>query len=101
MEDVKDSGGIKSGFRSTENKGFQITFQNGWTISVQFGKGNYCEVGYIGEYGGEMKKLRHYSKDAEIAIFKGEEWYNFGTDTVSGYCEPKEVAEWISKVSNW
>ena len=28
---------------STLNKGFQLTFENGLTISVQFGSGNYCE----------------------------------------------------------
>ena len=26
-----------TGFTSNSNKGFQITFENGWTISVQFG----------------------------------------------------------------
>jgi hypothetical protein len=31
-----------SNFKSTNNKGFQMTFENGWTISVQFGYGNYC-----------------------------------------------------------
>ena len=31
-----------SKFASTLNKGFQLTFENGLTISVQFGKGNYC-----------------------------------------------------------
>ena len=29
--------------RTTGNKGFQTTFENGWTVSVQFGRGNYCE----------------------------------------------------------
>ena len=28
-------------FRITDNKGFQITFDNGYTVSVQFGPGNY------------------------------------------------------------
>jgi hypothetical protein len=32
-----------SNFKSTNNKGFQMTFENGWTISVQFGYGNYCD----------------------------------------------------------
>ena len=27
----------------TDHKGFFLKFINGWTISVQFGKGNYCE----------------------------------------------------------
>jgi hypothetical protein len=28
-------------FRITDNKGFQIKFDNGYTVSVQFGPGNY------------------------------------------------------------
>ena len=30
-------------FSISGNRGFQITFENGYTVSVQFGKGNYCE----------------------------------------------------------
>ena len=30
-------------FRITQGKGFHITFENGYTVSVQFGWGNYCE----------------------------------------------------------
>ena len=28
-------------FHINDNKGFQITFDNGYTVSVQFGPGNY------------------------------------------------------------
>ena len=34
---------LKQGFRTGGNKGFHIVFPNGWTVSVQIGKGNYCE----------------------------------------------------------
>ena len=30
-------------FSICDGKGFRITFENGWTISVQFGPGNYCD----------------------------------------------------------
>ena len=30
-------------FTVTAGKGFHITFSNGWTASVQWGWGNYCE----------------------------------------------------------
>lgn len=43
MPIVKDKTTIKEGFRSCSNKGFHMKFPNGWTVSVQFGKGNYCE----------------------------------------------------------
>ena len=29
--------------RSTERKGFQMTFKNGITVSVQWGNENYCD----------------------------------------------------------
>lgn len=31
------------GFRITDSKGFHITFENGYTVSVQFGPGNYAD----------------------------------------------------------
>lgn len=30
-------------FRITNGKGFHLTFANGYTASVQFGPGNYCD----------------------------------------------------------
>ena len=30
-------------FKSNHNHGFSMTFENGITISVQFGEGNYCD----------------------------------------------------------
>ena len=67
--------------------GFQITFANGNTISVQFGMGNYC-------------KNKHESKksceNAEIAIWNSDNvWYNFESDQVLGYISADEVAKWI------
>lgn len=60
---------MKKTFRTCDNKGFQITFPNGVTLSTQFGWANYCE-----HYDDPMPdfKLRApdiESNDAEIAIF--------------------------------
>lgn len=33
----------KKKFKITRGSGFHITFKNGWTISVQFGVGNYAD----------------------------------------------------------
>ncbi|MFA9496852.1 MAG: hypothetical protein ACERKS_13155, partial [Candidatus Bathyarchaeota archaeon] len=33
----------ETGFYITYGKGFHITFENGWTVSVQFGPHNYCD----------------------------------------------------------
>ena len=89
--------------RSTSNKGFSLTFENGWTISVQFGYGNYCDNKHHPD-GWDFSKKQEVtqSSDAEIAIWDANgEWYNFGSDTVKGYCSANEVAEWIEKVSKF
>jgi hypothetical protein len=87
----------------TENKGFQLTFENGWTISVQFGYGNYCKNNHHPDGPDFSNRERIVSSsDAEIAIWDKEgNWYNFGTDTVKGWCSPNEVAEWIEKITKW
>lgn len=90
-------------FTSTSNKGFSLTFENGWTISVQFGYGNYCDNNRHPD-GWDFSKKQEVtqSSDAEIAIWDADgEWYNFGSDTVKGYCSANEVAEWITKVSKF
>lgn len=86
-------------FKSTSNKGFQLTFENGLTISVQFGTGNYCHRNRIAPVGEEMKQDIIESETAEIAIWdKTGQWYNFGSDEVKGWASPDEVAEWIHLV---
>lgn len=58
------------------NTGFRLTFSNGWTISVQFGKYNYAEG---------HKNVSHYSRSyplaqsAEIGAFPGmgKGWHKF------------------------
>lgn len=91
-----------SNFASTNNRGFQMTFENGWTISVQFGFGNYCSNINHPDGWYASKGVEYFScPDAEIAIWDSfGEYYNFGNDTVKGYCSTDEVAEWITKVSH-
>lgn len=77
-------------FQTSYNNGFTMTFENGWTISVQFGRANYASI-----VGG-------VSVNAEIAIWdKDNNWYDFGHDKVKGYCNTNEVAEWIDKASKF
>lgn len=84
---------------STLNRGFQMTFENGLTISVQFGSGNYCERRSLYNIN-ESKEPTIHSKNAEIAIWnEANEWFDFGGDTVKGYCSANEIAEWIYKAS--
>lgn len=83
------------------NSGFKMTFENGWTISVQFGTRNYCENRGFGidEFDTDVPKT---STNAEIAIWdSNNEWFNFGGNIVMGWVSTNEVAEWIKKVSKF
>ena len=87
----------------TQGKGFQMKFNNGWTVSVQFGPGNYCEnrkyVGWSAE--ADRKAGEQGSPDAEIAAWDVRNaFYNFGSDTVKGYVSPAEVVAWLSVFAN-
>ena len=89
-------------FRVTGNKGFQMKFENGWTISVQFGYGNYCD-NYQHPDGFDFAKGLNVvqSSDAEIAIWPTEgDWYTFEDgEMVLGHQTPQQVATWISIVA--
>ena len=86
----------------TRGTGFQMTFENGWTISVQFGYGNYCDNnrhpdGF--DFGKNKDIVQSY--DAEIAIWNNGTWYTFEDgDTVKGYCSADEVATWVEFTKN-
>lgn len=89
--------------KSTVNKGFSLTFENNLTISVQFGTGNYCERrSFHAPYKSEMLNGQDIieSQDAEIAIWdEYNNWFDFGSDQVKGWCNANEVAIWIEKTS--
>lgn len=88
----------KSNFRSTYRPGFQMTFENGWTISVQWHSGAYCERRNFDESSEDDNRLAD-SVNAEIAIWdSNNKWYNFGNDEVQGYLTADQVADWIVKV---
>ena len=88
--------------KSTYNHGFQLTFENGLTISVQFGSGNYCDrCSFNLVFDSEMQTNIVKSENAEIAIWdQNNNWFNFGNDTVKGWVKPDEIADWIWKVKN-
>ena len=89
-------------FVATQNKGFGITFQNGFGVSVQWGTGNYCEKKNLGaDSDEEMKTKRWESRSAEIAIYKDEKFIDIGDDTVIGWLTPDEVAKIIEIVSGY
>lgn len=92
----------------TRGKGFHITFDNGYCISVQFGAGNYCENrdfvadGCLFTPASDKDAGEKGSRDCEIAIFDPqnnmlhvEEW----GDEVKGWVTPNELLEWMEYTS--
>lgn len=97
-----------SKFRSTYRPGFSMTFENRWTISVQWHGSAYCDrrslEHAIDDFNDrpEGRGQAAESTTAEIAIWDKEgNWYNFGSDEVLGYLKTEEVLEWMNKVKNF
>ena len=105
---------MKHGFAVRDNKGFYFTFENGYTVSVQIGMGNYCDNHHedsnvrqetltrMGK--GMVCGVESESRTAEIAIWddKGEwvtgKWARSGGDMmVEGYLTPEDVL----RALNW
>ena len=84
------------------NSGFHIKFENGWTVSVQWGPHNYADnYWYTFEPNNAADGTRLVSNVAEIAAWDADRnWYEFEDDNVKGYVKPEEVAEFIAKVAN-
>ena len=93
-------------FVSTQNKGFGITFQNGFTISVQWGTENYCEHINLDidfeDLPNPKEENRWESRNAEIAVFDDKGIVPVGEhDDVIGWLTPDEVAKAIEIVSGY
>ena len=93
-------------FVATQNKGFGITFQNGFTISVQWGTENYCEHKNLDidfdDLPNPKEKNRWESRNAEIAVFNDKGIVPVGeSDDVIGWLTPNEVAKAIEIVSGY
>lgn len=106
--------------KSTENRGFQMTFENGWTVSVQFGTNAYCERRSFSPDAYKVSMLPENriwsSETAEIAAWDADGyWFKFGDDNsddasspgdgafrdeVKGWCAADEVADFITKIKN-
>ena len=87
----------------TLDKGFQMTFANGWTASVQFGPGNYCEnrtYDFSDDYAAQQRAMGKLGCiNAEIAAWDANDvWYDFGGDTVKGWINADEVSEFIAMI---
>jgi len=86
-------------FRSCENKGFQMFFENKWGVSVQFGPGNYCDRRDFGDYAANPRPGIWESATAEVAVFKPDgNLLRVGNDTVMGWLGSNLVGQIISVV---
>lgn len=76
-------------------KGFQMTFENGWTVSVQFGRGNYCSNRDL-QFGSRAEAI---CADAEVA--RWPEGSSVGQhNDIHGWKTPDEVAAFITETAN-
>ena len=76
-------------FEISDNKGFHITYKNGYTVSVQFGGGNYCTNRDlpIEDYGKPVPP----SDTAETALMTKDGFVPYGGDDVQGHMSPSDV----------
>jgi len=93
-------------FKITAGRGFQITFANGWTVSVQWGTGNYCEnrtlaISHFADWEQVDREAGAAgSKTAEIAAWDRDgKWFDFGSDEVAGHQTPEQVAAFIAQIA--
>lgn len=81
----------------TDGKGVQFTFDNGITISIQIGGGNYCN-----NYNfpiGEITRDRPLppSGTAEIAVWdETDAWFDLDGDQVAGYIAVSRVLDFVA-----
>ncbi len=77
-------------FKTCSNKGFSIKFENGNTVSVQWGPQNYCDPthreGRDADSREPMRGESWASETAEVAAWDSDgNWHHFGYDSVEGW----------------
>ena len=88
--------------------GFCVTFENGWTISVQWGPGNYADNHDVAFTCQEREGALLSSKVAEIAAWNKPDtmWWDFdekkpvnSAGYVKGWVKPNELIGYMKNVS--
>ena len=83
-------------FKITQGKGFHLTFSNGWTASVQFGYGSYCDNRYEqGKTESLTAEVACWPKDGNIVNIME----NDPSNDVIGYLSADKVLEFLNKVA--
>ena len=91
-------------FRVTDGKGIHMKFENGWTLSVQWGPQNYCDnrtleenshlyMPFYGDKGSHTAEIAAWDKNNQDFVFPDG-------DTVQGYLTADEVVSWMVEISN-
>lgn len=85
-------------FRINDNKGFQIQLDNGYTVSVQFGPGNYGS-NYNLDFMTNLDKPM-VADSAETALIDPQgNFVPYKDDDVQGYQTPNDVLELLAYAS--
>jgi hypothetical protein len=90
------------GFKITGGKGFHMTFANGYTVSVQFGGGNYCDNYDDDIVGGDRSSSGAKGcRNAECAVWGGdghmiEKWDGDSVSNRSSVAEVLELMNWAA-----
>lgn len=96
-------------FVSTMRKGFQMTFENGLTASVQWGAGNYCDNHFPSDIDFSCSKDAQ-SDTAEVAVIHNGNLINIERflpeecsfdDVVAGWLTPEQVLCFLNKVKEY
>ena len=88
-------------FIATQNKGFRMKFENGFSISVQWGIENYCEKKSFNTDTDPRKERLWESMNAEIAVFNEEGIVSISDDDqVIGWLSADKVAKIIEGVAS-
>jgi hypothetical protein len=89
-------------FISNDNRGFCLKFENGYNISVQWGKGNYCSNRDKGEF---IPEGRNVSATAEMLIFSDDkkkdellDFQDFDTNII-GWLTSEDIGHIIGLLS--
>ena len=82
-------------FRINDNKGFSISFPNGYTVSVQFGPGNYSSNYNLNMLDNMGKPMTAGLAETALIDPNGD-FVAYKDDDVQGYQTPQDVLELLN-----
>lgn len=77
--------------RAIKDGGFQLTFANGWTVSVMFRSGNYCSTRNVNAHTVETRLAEVYAFHETPCVAQ--------QDVVRGWQSPDAIAAYIAEVA--